>query len=434
MCPLQSDDLFPLIDKLWQLKRSDINIYQCKEFVELQEFCINSYDNVTSGMGLNSGLRNLLKSLGMPFFLPECKISLAIVPIKAAAAFHEAMVAKSSVRIHLCPLDLADEIPDVEIGPIILKRFSEKELSVLANAPRLERVFPNLDIDWGRLACFQWVVVTETVELANDPGKRVLPWMEELFDQDVGAFKPHANTYPESVEDVLFLLLLAPWEDWSVYKDVFWKGFNIPWIFTNDSDLLLQIPRPPDPDLLSWQPDFICLDDREIEIEKPVVHGLNEGVQDFSKTINNVLWRRWTAAKETEFFDTPVLHFLIRGFQDKDMDEFISHLLVIEAALGLQADFNRSEGPKKYRAYGSKKRVSMRISKLLDDSNAGEEYMDLYKLRNNYIHGRSMDKIFSKDMMKARKLARRIVLELLTMAVTKDIKTRRDTFLMNLLD
>ena len=50
--------------------------------------------------------------------------------------------------------------------------------------------------------------------------------------QDFGRIEPHKERFPFVIEDALFFLLLAPWEDWSRMPQVDWRGFRIPWVYT----------------------------------------------------------------------------------------------------------------------------------------------------------------------------------------------------------
>ena len=122
------------------------------------------------------------------------------------------------------------------------------------DAPRLGRYYPDAVFEPERLALFQWLVVEERVRIDHRPDARAMPFLYEGFDRDTGAFDPHRGAYPEAVEAALFFLLQAPWEDWSTYPQVDWRGFRIPWVHAVDEDLFVRPSAPPNADSLTLEP------------------------------------------------------------------------------------------------------------------------------------------------------------------------------------
>lgn len=241
------------------------------------------------------------------------------------------------------------------------------------------------------------------------------------ISRDFGEIEPHLGRFPKAVEDALFLLLLAPWEDWSTLNEVDWRGFRIPWIYTLDDDLFVAPSRPPSPDSLTLEP-WIIQDNwgEEIELERPTVLPLDSNAATGLQWVTDTAWTEWQSARTTPLFETPVVHFLVRAFLADGIDEFIAHLTVIEAALGLESDHRRGLRPKPdpHRSLSSPtERVATRLGAALGDDKAVQDYKDLFDLRSAFIHGREgMQRISTRQRVLARSLARRATCALVALA------------------
>jgi hypothetical protein len=114
------------------------------------------------------------------------------------------------------------------------------------------------------------------------------------------------------------------------------------------------------------------------------------------------------------------MHLALRAFHPAGIDEFIAHLIVLEAALGLQSDYGgkAAADPRK----GSKVTEIMmdRVARLLDDPGAGVEFKTLFDVRSAYVHGRPMAAISSGDRFRSRRLARRVVVALIGRALGRE--------------
>src|SRR3546814_20678946 len=91
--------------------------------------------------------------------------AMALDPINAANAINIAYRRTTTLRRHLCPLDLADELPPLSFGNARVEQFGADELASLFDAARLARNFPNQILDVKRLAQFHWLVVEEEIEI-----------------------------------------------------------------------------------------------------------------------------------------------------------------------------------------------------------------------------------------------------------------------------
>lgn len=236
---------------LWRIPRpGPDNLLSAPTFVALSELCDRRYGRGKATFALSSALR----SLGLPCGLPLDQSGLALDLPTAAAALDVAYTRVMTVRRHICPLDLADDLPPMTFGGARVAKFTAEELEKLFDAPRLARNFPALPFESKRLAQFHWLVVEEEVEVDPRPEARATPFMFVDMRRDFGEIEPHLGRFPPAVEGALFFLLLARWEEWSTMQEVDWRGFRIPWIYTLDEDLFVRPARPPSPDSLSLEP------------------------------------------------------------------------------------------------------------------------------------------------------------------------------------
>ncbi|WP_208451923.1 hypothetical protein [Burkholderia anthina] len=306
-------------------------------------------------------------------------------------------------------------------GTARIAQFTADELEQLFDYPRLARHFPTLSLESKRLAQFHWLIVEEEVTADSRPETRALPFFSMDISRDFGEIEPHLGRFPKAVEDALFFLLLAPWEDWSTLNEVDWRGFRIPWIYTLDDDLFVAPSRPPSPDSLTLEP-WIIQDNwgEEIELERPTVLPLASKAVTGLQWVTDTAWTEWQSARTTPLFETPVVHFLVRAFLADGIDEFIAHLTVIEAALGLESDHRRGLRPKPdpHRSLSSStERVATRLGAALGDDKAVKDYKDLFDLRSAFIHGRAgVQRISTRQRVLARSLARRATCALVALA------------------
>jgi hypothetical protein len=177
---------------------------------------------------------------------------LSLPPDEAVERLDKALRRTDVRRTYLCPLDCADEIPDLTFGPNRVCGVSADELS---HADRLKRISSAWQFDAKRFASFRWLLIEQRAVLDRKPGARALPMFYINFETDFGEIEPHKRKFDASVEDALFALLLAPWEDWVSYRDVDWRAFRIPWVYSVNDDIFVRPLQPPSADSLSWEPD-----------------------------------------------------------------------------------------------------------------------------------------------------------------------------------
>ncbi len=426
------DEVTRAVAELWRVPPpGPDNLFSSREFVRLKEALQSLHPDVGKPV---FALGTALRSLGLPCGLPQERQHLSLSPEEAASRLDLAVRARRARRWHLAPLDLADDLPDLQFGPASLRRFSADELRVLVDAPRLARVFPGASLKAERFSEFQWLVVEEDAALERPPEARAVPVLFTDMRQDFGRIEPHKERFPLAVEHALFFLLLAPWEDWSRMLEVDWRGFRVPWVYTSDEDLFVRPQAMPSPESLSWEPQ--ALTDAwgaVVEVERPVVLPLEDEAAATLPEWNRSYCERVTQARASPLFETPVAHFFVRAYLSDGVDEVLGHLTAIEAALGLQADYDRRLRLKSDKGPGATRRVAARIAALLGARGFAEQYEQLFKVRSAFLHGRAMGAISTAERVLARKLSRQIVAALVD-RTTASAGVTREAELQGLLD
>lgn len=104
--------------ELWQPQAlRPANLFASPAFIRLRSACQADYPNAARGGGPT--FANALRSLGLPCGLqPDAS---PMLPVREAARRPEqAFRRRESRRLHLCPLDLADDFPPIVFGPVKL--------------------------------------------------------------------------------------------------------------------------------------------------------------------------------------------------------------------------------------------------------------------------------------------------------------------------
>ncbi|WP_244548806.1 hypothetical protein [Bradyrhizobium canariense] len=367
---------------------------------------------------------------------PAEMLGQAVEPRIAAEAIDRAFARRTTLRRHMCPLDLADKLPQLMFGRARVGSFSAAELEAMFDAPRLARNFPDKPLETRRFAQFQWLVVEEEVNVDPRPEARSIPALFMDMSRDIGEIEPHLGRFPPAVEAALFFLLLAPWEQWSTMPEVDWRGFRVPWIYTVDDDLLVRPDPTPSVDSLTLEP-WIVEDGsgQEIELERPTTLPLGGAAEVGLVRFTDIAWNELQAAQATTLFETPIVHFLVRAFLADGMDEVMAHMTAIEAALGLEMDHKKwmRQKPDPHRKVSPRDRVAARIAALLNDTARARCYIDLFELRSGFVHGRAgLQRVSTPSRVSARSLASDVARALVNMAV-QPVGTRA-VVLNNLLD
>jgi hypothetical protein len=256
------------------------------------------------------------------------------------------------------------------------------------------------------------------------------------LSEDFGRIEPHKGRFPAAVEDALFFLLLAPWETIARYSDIDWRGFRVPWVYTVDADLFIRPQIVPSPDSLNWEERTVwdaC--GQAFDVMAPVGLPLEQQAETELKLWDQARWDVVQQARRTPLFETPIVHFFVRAFLADGIDEAMSHMTTIEAALGLHADYDPAQRvlPDRHRKLNATKRMRGRVAGLLASGVAGTEYKQLFDIRSAFLHGRPMQAVSSAERLRTRLLARQVV-EALVLSASECPVTTRESFLDTLLD
>ncbi|RJX74934.1 hypothetical protein [Pseudomonas sp. LS-2] len=427
-------DILDALKKLWELQRlGPEGLWKEPVFDELRKACAAKYQQGKVTFGLTFALDHALKSLGLACLSPSSRKSSPFDPFLASSMLEAAFAQKTMRRRYLCPLDLAEQIPPMAFGNARVAVFTAAELDVLFDRSRLARYYPNQDLNFDGFSQFHWLVVEEIVPTGKDAGDRAVPAFTMMMSRDFGEIDPHKSRFPVAVEKALFFLLLARWEEWAMMPEVDWRGFRIPWIYQLDDDLFVAPSIPRGPDSLSWEP-YIYQDKwgEPEEIERPVELRLTDAATECLAGLGDAHWQAFHTALDSELFETPIMHFLVRGFLSDGIDEFMAHLTTVEAALGLQHDHD-SNSRRNFPKISATKRVGRRLAAALNDAGAADVYDQLFNVRSAFIHGRGgMSKIPTAQRVQARTIASKACAALVDLA--SHSRLSRDQILDDLLE
>lgn len=435
--PVNESDLLRKLERLARDSASDINhLQKTPEFLRFVELCQSKYPQIGSGSSVRFSLASALQRLGLACLVGGKGSELAAGAPEIADGLDKAIKSSAFDRLHLCPLDLATDLPSLSFGSNRIHRFSASELEDLFDILHLRRSNRKWSVDVERLSQFSWLVVSERVQHDDvGPDGRTLPGLFINLDQDFGRIEPHKSGLPQAVEAALFAMLMIPWEEIAEYQDMEWRGFRVPWVYTVDADVFSRRVPPPSADSLSWEPAFHYDSyGDEHEYERPVVYPLNDASDEALSWLDDKAWDRIRSARQSELFNRPVAHFFVRGFQSEGVDEFLAHISTIEAAVGSTVDHDRNARRRiKGGNPGATRRVALRVAGLLNDAAAGAAFARVFGLRSDFLHGKPMADISGNDRRSARGIARRVVCALVT-AASNNPTIIRDRFLGGLLE
>lgn len=411
------------------------NLWTMPEFQRVIEACRPYTTTGRQGLSDAFAFSNALRSLGLPQQDQALTQASEAVLSSVALQLVEACRSKFQKRTHFCPLDLADDLPHLDFGAATIRSFSVEELADAIDTQRLRRHHPTAIIDLNSLAQFQWLVVEELAPVPDTPSARAALWLAAPIQLDWGEVRPHEPDWPQAVEDALFFLLLAPWETWTEMPRTDIYGFQIPWVHTVDSDLFKRPALPPSADTLTFT-STIRVDQHgeEYETVEPARISLHPKATTELPLLNESAWSSLQAAKSAGLFDTPIQHFMLRGFRAAGIDSFLAHVTAIEAAVGAEADYRGSDRTT-HKELSATKRVARRLAGLLAEGAASNEYSRLFDMRCGYIHGRAgISPISTNDRISARSLARRAARALIAHEPSASVGQTRPQLLEQLLE
>nr|WP_241390146.1 hypothetical protein [Serratia proteamaculans]ULG13378.1 hypothetical protein AGR96Xp_00009 [Serratia proteamaculans]ULG17206.1 hypothetical protein 20093p_00108 [Serratia proteamaculans]ULG18094.1 hypothetical protein LCp1_00108 [Serratia proteamaculans]ULG19577.1 hypothetical protein Sprot5p_00087 [Serratia proteamaculans] len=415
--------------QLWQLpKGMDQNaVMKSQEFLILCDIIdIHCYAQI-KGMLFHIYLLWGLQKLGVPCFFDEGSPLAATDWERAAAQCYKALMQRETHETYLCPLDWAGDIPNVNFGNAAIRRFSAAELNSVLNPIEHQRMPGFTPVDTVALSKFSWLVVKHELELPAAFNDRF--WLSGVTTSDQkGTVYPYKQThYPEAVEKAIFLLMLAPWEDWMSDSYSLWCPFDIPWVHTLHNDIF-QWQRPmPGINTLTWFPGGFMDENKGewVEIDVPAERNVYIRADQLDPYVDESIRRKLAIAIKNGFINTAALHQFFKAFTSTGADEFLAHIVVIDACVGTKMS-GKIKRDKRFSNCGATCQLKYRLAGLLNDASIKDSLGVLYDARSDYVHGNSLDKIEGAKVLLARKLARETLLAVLDVAAQSPSLTRED--------
>lgn len=412
-----------LLQPLWALPQATFrNLHEDPAMAALAQGVSALYPAAKATFGLRSGLEDALVKLGIPCLTPFDPGDLDA----AALALDASLTATQVTRCYLVPLDLADRLPPLRFGPAELRYYSTAELAERLNARQLLRSHLGSVLDFDRLTRLQWLIIEDKTPLQESVSQRAFPFLGNLGD--LGSTMPHQGRYADPVTAALFALLIFPWEDWVTGYSSDWRGFSIPYVHLRADDLFDRSRGLPSTDDFAFEPRFDP--HGEEDGERPVQIHLDMDDETSLDMLDNDCWAELQQALGTQLFSTPIRHFFVHAFFSSGMDEIMAHMTAVEAALGMQADWQRRKGEPHMTVTD---RLVARVSAITGDPGLGQDYKLLFDVRSAFVHGRPMaDKVPGDVRLKARRVARRVINALVKAALGPAANLSREDYLRSL--
>jgi len=162
-------------------------------------------------------------------------------------------------------------------------------------------------------------------------------------------------------------------------------------------------------------------------LERPVVLPLESDAGPQFSAISDQRWKAVETAMSSNLFNTLVVHFFVRAFSSEGIDEFLGHVIAIEAALGMVRDHDRRSRPKiGTKDPGATERLARRIATLIGDTTKAEDFNRIFRLRSDFVHGKHVNLISSSERTVARSLACEVINKLVDSAVAEPGVSREE--------
>ncbi|MEN4981194.1 hypothetical protein ABEI05_24175 [Erwinia billingiae] len=425
------DEFIAAFDRMWLLPAGmDHNaVFNSQEFLHLREMSDKHCYAQIKGNLLDPFLLQGLRKLGLPCFFTAGSPLAATGMSETATLCHEALMRSNEHHIYLCPLDCAGDIPQIRTAGLCIRRFSKHELDGMLNSLPLQRLPGYASADTAGLSRFLWLVVRNDKALSRDFSERYWAW--NTSRDYPGTVYPYETHHPEAVENAVFLLMLIAWEECHLSEDYEWRPFHIPWVHTLSDDIFGQQKPVPSAASLTWIPRAYC-DEEGVwhESEEPHSYGHSLNRDQMVPVIDADICKHLETAVCRGLINVAAQHQFVKAFMSDGVDEFLAHIVVIDACVGeTSADKSMKKNFKALRPTG---RLKYRLAGLLNDASAKEVMHVVYKTRSDYVHGNALEKIPGEHILQARSLARRTLNAIITEAGRTPYLTR-EAFLDQLL-
>ena len=379
------------------------NLRRRGEFLKARSALKRLLDQQISDHVAEIALLNALHRLGYRFGERS-----ALTPEEAAERIEAAVYSRRAEQTWSVPLDGADELTRIKFGCAEVRSRAPSELLEMSawggsNNEEAQRTAEEL-------ANFRWLIVKELIPVCHRFAHRVSLIYRLMDERRLGGWfstEPHPRVFPPVVEIALGALLVLPWEDVIHPSAPDWRPFRTPWLHSYTTDLFAPLEPLPRAGTLTWEESLVRITQSGEEIfeERPAIRALHHQAGTFVR-VSAPPWESFSRFVQSIAGQRPVLHFFLRAFMSRGIDELMAHIVTLDAMLGKKQD--HSPGRRSFGRCnpGGTKRISWRLAALLDDEKAADEFRRLYHLRSNYIHGRCLNPIPECDLRSARKLVR----------------------------
>ena len=431
MAAIVPDEFIAAFDRMWRLPAGMeySAIFNSQEFLHFREMADKHCYAQIKGNLLAPFLLQGLRKFGLPCFFTAGSPLAATGMSETAALCHEALMSRYEHHTYLCPLDCAGDIPQIETAGLCIRRFSKQELDGMINSLPLQRLPGYASADTAELSQFLWLEIREIKALSSDFSERYWKW--NTSRDKPGTVYPYQTHHPEAVEKAVFLLMLIAWEECHLSEDYEWRPFLIPWVHTLSDDIFWQQKPVPSAASLTWIPRAYC-DEEEVwhESEEPYSYGHSLSREQMVPVIDADVCNYLETAVSRGLINAAARHQFVKAFMSYGVDEFLAHIVVIDACVGETSANKLME--KAFKALGPTGRLKYRLAGLLNDASVREVMHVVYKTRSDYVHGNALEKIPGEHILQARSLARRTLNAIITKAGRTPSLTR-EAFLDQLL-
>jgi len=261
-------------------------------------------------------------------------------------------------------------VRNVRFGPNKILCLEQPELAQHVPVEALASFGSRYDFPLDDLDGFYWLLTTQS-EDAGAVRRRSLFGLLDINLGDMGSIRVFRPTYPPSVENALFILLLMLLKD---PGDVPWRPFYVPWVFSFTNDDFADPVLPPDASALS----LTIKGDSYHQFEVPD-RSESFDMGDRQQRSLREWWEKLEVllvhANSTEVNFHPLTkHFFVKALTDDGVDELISNLSCLEATLMLKNE------------RGGRSKLLKRFERLVDCNDTKKWAQGAYELRDDYLH------------------------------------------------
>jgi hypothetical protein len=341
-------------------------------------------------------------------YLGESKIDAA----NLFAEFEGALKQTQMVVWFLAPLQFVSFPRDLECGSFSIKHFSREALDEILQTAVNQVFYAGADTE---KLCNYWFLVAEERQsvLGSRTTESYASYSYLVHPADWDNVFASWQAPPGPIKRALEVLSLFDWEraaKWSsLGTNEGWGRFHLPFVILTDNALLRAPPGVPDCSRLPKKP----------VIRARLKEDASSQVESFSRDLSSLLMRyrgrlsltprqkrrhhRKGRHPEWYFLEIAITYF-VRAFQTEGLDQLLWHWVAIEALVGGGPDepVSRTIRDRLKRMLGSTES---------DQEEIKEQFEQLYRLRNDLVHGNVfLGSVPGTDLYNLRELARQSIL------------------------